>query len=68
MEDTLGDYMRTITVEEFKAVLILVLMEDTLGVYTYNVVKRLSTCLNPCFNGRYSRRIESTGKINSQVS
>ena len=38
-----------------KRVLILVLMEDTLGVFQETLIKKLQPCLNPCFNGRYSR-------------
>ena len=37
-------------------VLILVLMEDTLGAVKNLKVKGVNICLNPCFNGRYSRR------------
>ena len=36
-------------------VLILVLMEDTLGVIAGVALLRASHGLNPCFNGRYSR-------------
>ena len=57
MEDTLGG--RKGTLESWKiCVLILVLMEDTLGatlLRTANFSSRIG--LNPCFNGRYSRRI-----------
>ena len=38
-------------------VLILVLMEDTLGVIAGVALLRASHGLNPCFNGRYSRRL-----------
>ena len=37
-------------------VLILVLMEDTLRAGFY-IEKVQITCLNPCFNGRYSQRV-----------
>ena len=37
-------------------VLILVLMEDTLGDTFNSITEILKTSLNPCFNGRYSRR------------
>ena len=30
-------------------------MEDTLGVYMFLNQDAFSICLNPCFNGRYSR-------------
>ena len=36
-------------------VLILVLMEDTLRVETWVKKEDTATCLNPCFNGRYSQ-------------
>ena len=36
-------------------VLILVLMEDTLGVALITLPNGDERCLNPCFNGRYSR-------------
>ena len=59
MEDTLGEHLSKDAYKNV-AVLILVLMEDTLGVY-----KDVKGCgkvqsLNPCFNGRYSRRICAT--------
>ena len=63
MEDTLGD------VEIFPnlfsvTVLILVLMEDTLGVYAKITCKIPLRSLNPCSNGRYSRRdVKSCGKV-----
>ena len=37
------------------AVLILVLMEDTLRVLLTCQVSVACVCLNPCFNGRYSQ-------------
>ena len=38
-------------------VLILVLMEDTLGVINILLtIETIRLSLNPCFNGRYSRR------------
>ena len=55
MEDTLGgsgSQARTAVID----VLILVLMEDTLGVNTLLLLILKVICLNPCFNGRYSRR------------
>ena len=36
-------------------VLILVLMEDTLRANREMTVRRVLSCLNPCFNGRYSQ-------------
>jgi len=39
-------------------VLILVLMEDTLRAGFY-IEKVQITCLNPCFNGRYSQRAKT---------
>ena len=38
-------------------VLILVLMEHTLGDFENMSVDEILSCLNPCFNGTYSRRI-----------
>ena len=52
MEDTLGV---TVPLGEHGTVLILVLMEDTLGG-KYLTVRDVLERLNPCFNGRYSRR------------
>ena len=61
MEDTLGDVKRCGEIEKLY-VLILVLMEDTLGDLSRGAYKEVAACLNPCFNGRYSRRqqFEST--------
>ena len=40
-------------------VLILVLMENTLGVEPCTInAENPDVCLNPCSNGRYSRRVE----------
>mgnify|MGYP007122971002 CR=1 FL=1 len=39
------------------SVLILVLMEDTLGEQRRVCHNRHTLCLNPCSNGRYSRRV-----------
>ena len=56
MEDTLGVFLSVATQPIF-SVLILVLMEDTLGgAKKFARVLRLSS-LNPCSNGRYSRRV-----------
>ena len=56
MEDTLGDVSVSLSLDK-PVVLILVLMEDTLGELrkTVSTLKALP-CLNPCSNGRYSRR------------
>ena len=48
------------------AVLILVLMEDTLGVSIIDRSNLPITCLNPCFNGRYSRRKIKSYERNEQ--
>ena len=56
MEDTLGVFLSVATQPIF-SVLILVLMEDTLGgAKKFARVLRLSS-LNPCSNGRYSRSV-----------
>ena len=56
MEDTLRDFSVTGYICK-DAVLILVLMEDTLRVVkAANQVKVALAGLNPCFNGRYSQR------------
>ena len=55
MEDTLGAPHKTVSV--LKAfVLILVLMEDTLGEKDHFNFSGNIHGLNPCSNGRYSRR------------
>ena len=54
MEDTLGVISLFSIVAQLR-VLILVLMEDTLGGFQKLPIKMLQR-LNPCFNGRYSRR------------
>ena len=56
MEDTLRVFLRTLFLRHLE-VLILVLMEDTLRVRVEDP-KNLLRCLNPCFNGRYSQRLE----------
>ena len=54
MEDTLGALCLCVRRKDRKSVLILVLMEDTLGdIGTAEKGKEVS--LNPCSNGRYSR-------------
>ena len=46
--------------ETYGAVLILVLMEDTLRAYVF-LAFCLGMRLNPCFNGRYSQSYECVG-------
>ena len=55
MEDTLGDDLEYANYKTLE-VLILVLMEDTLGETNLFVLIFQLASLNPCFNGRYSRR------------
>ncbi len=57
MEDTLGATSRALVSRATLSVLILVLMEDTLGGKYLNCGFGSAISLNPCFNGRYSRRI-----------
>ena len=57
MEDTLRDADANVK-SGSSWVLILVLMEDTLRDET-NLVYFNEECLNPCFNGRYSQRIDN---------
>ena len=57
MEDTLGVMLTIREILSKEGVLILVLMEDTLGVIAGVALLRASHGLNPCFNGRYSRRL-----------
>ena len=57
MEDTLGEFVIRFDDSMLLAVLILVLMEDTLGDCTNFETPRVTQSLNPCFNGRYSRRV-----------
>ena len=54
MEDTLGAVVAVLQAAE-GVVLILVLMEDTLGDGTERALRHFNFGLNPCFNGRYSR-------------
>ena len=56
MEDTLR-VENQVARNNYKTVLILVLMEDTLRVYL-KVVSMWVLRLNPCFNGRYSQSRE----------
>ena len=59
MEDTLRDPV-LFGVNLMGAVLILVLMEDTLRDGLGKSSKEATTGLNPCFNGRYSQSEERT--------
>ena len=59
MEDTLGAKGQLGQPVTFKGVLILVLMEDTLGAIYKHLTLLEPLCLNPCFNGRYSRRAKT---------
>ena len=56
MEDTLGENPYEVYSGCCRQVLILVLMEDTLGEERRFADMISSMCLNPCFNGRCSRR------------
>ncbi len=58
MEDTLGEVFNQL-VSFLKDVLILVLMEDTLGEKVLIKKSQDFTSLNPCFNGRYSRSYDN---------
>ena len=58
MEDTLGEVSTSSDYTRHARVLILVLMEDTLGDIAFLVREGLYSCLNPCSNGRYSRSQE----------
>ena len=56
MEDTLR-VLLTVETIRLILILILVLMEDTLRAH-YGVCLCLrQSCLNPCFNGKYSQRV-----------
>ena len=61
-----GRYTRTFGLLKLRTlkltVLILVLMEDTLGpLLQVHNTKHMATCLNPCFNGRYTRTLSLLG-------
>ena len=56
MEDYSRRRPRTTNFKNSSMVLILVLMEDTLGVSKKVMNIKKTKSLNPCFNGRYSRR------------
>ena len=56
MEDTLGGLLGS-SAGYVGYVLILVLMEDTLGEEQTPTSVGDKLSLNPCFNGRYSRRV-----------
>ena len=66
MEDTLGALCLCVRRKDRKSVLILVLMEDTLGdIGTAEKGKEVS--LNPCSNGRYSRRLENNPNYTKRI-
>ena len=67
MEDTLGDVIESL-IKAGAKVLILVLMEDTLGVEHDTIINHIVNGLNPCFNGRYSRRVSLIILKNLSVS
>ena len=54
MEDTLR--VTGYICKDADVVLILVLMEDTLRGNKQLKIDDYTSCLNPCFNGRYSQR------------
>ena len=56
MEDTLGVHHPYFQAQLCRPVLILVLMEDTLGERTTEFSMEKVVSLNPCSNGRYFRR------------
>ena len=62
MEDTLGVRLLAMIPTLCVGVLILVLMEDTLGGLAEHRYTPVIFGLNPCFNGRYSRRISNLKK------
>ncbi len=57
VEDGLG-VQAAITTQCLFGVLILVLVEDGLGVLLTKTVGHVLHCLNPCFGGRWSRRLK----------
>ena len=60
MEHTLGDNRTSFRKRQTKGVLILVLMEHTLGVlFLKDTMNKVLKRLNPCFNGTYSRSLSS---------
>ena len=67
MEDTLR--VQYVSRREIAlAVLILILMEDTLREWCLVMQKCMIMRLNPCFNGRYSQRGYEIDKENSTLS
>ena len=56
MEDGLGGYNRDVSWEIKDIVLILVVVEDGLGVRIVQTDGDAKMGLNPCFSGRWSRR------------
>ena len=67
MEDTLGVIAQLRDDENASFVLILVLMEDTLGGAEPRSIRHGRRCLNPCSNGRYSRRAKTYESFISEV-
>ena len=65
MEDTLGVIAQLRDDENASFVLILVLMEDTLGGAEPRSIRHGRRCLNPCSNGRYSRSYVSCWSCSS---
>ena len=57
MEDTLGGVGKSNYCGSRPCVLILVLMEDTLGEDVEQINRGRRWSLNPCSNERYSRRL-----------
>ena len=67
MEDTLGDRSDIVRQAQRAAVLILILMEDTLGAIEGASSIHSSAGLNPYSNGRYSRRCSMT-RVSASIS
>ena len=53
----------SVTINNTKAVLILIIMEDTHGVNCESAITQISSCLNPYYNGRYSWRAPMKSNI-----
>ena len=58
VEDGLGGSAQGAVSKNVTEVLILVLVEDGLGDTKNNSFINIILCLNPCFSGGWSRRIE----------
>ena len=52
MEDSLGLFIKFNDLENAQTVLILVVMEDSLGLQSSCHWQKPQCCLNPCCNGR----------------